>query len=161
MTDKSNLQKLKKNYEVIQKKYDLPSFQELNEDFQIEKVAETETDILIREVRRLVSDKLANYLRFTEALLHPINAPLFVFSIIKTINLEQKKILIEVYKELAKNEVRLIEIDLKFSEEKEAEFVKESYKIWQEIKKDLLGIIETIKKNWDTKFEVNDKSYFG
>lgn len=161
MEKQSNLEKLKKEYQNLQKKYNLPSFQELNEDFQIEKVAETETDIPVREIRKLVSDKLANYLRFTETLLHPINAPMFVFSIIKTINLEQKNKLTSAYKELAKNEVKLIGIDLSFSEEKEAEFVKESYELWQKVKKDLLEIVEMIKKNWDTKFEVNDKSYFG
>jgi len=161
MTKKSDLEKLKEDYKEIQKKYNLPTFEELNKDFQIEKIAEVETDFLIREVRKFIVDKFSNYLRFIETILQPVNAPMFVFSIIKSIGAEEKKRLTEVYKKLVKNEVRLIELDIEFVEKKEVEFVKESYKIWQEIKKDILKVVEVIKKNWDNKFETNNKGYFG
>ncbi|MBA7660405.1 hypothetical protein ES703_68407 [subsurface metagenome] len=161
MTEKSDLEKLKEDYKEIQKKYNLPIFEELNKDFQIEKVAEVETDFLIREVRKFIVDKFSNYLRFIETILQPVNAPMFVFSIIKSIGAEEKRRLTEVYKKLVKNEVRLIELDIEFVEKKEVEFVKESYKIWQEIKKDILEVVEVIKKNWDNKFETNNKGYFG
>lgn len=161
MTEKSDLEKLKEDYKEIQKKYNLPTFEELNKDFQIEKIAEVETDFLIREVRKFIVDKFSNYLRFIETILQPVNAPMFVFSIIKSIGAEEKKRLTDVYKKLVKNEVRLIELDIEFVEKKEVEFVKESYKIWQEIKKDILEVVEVIKKNWDNKFETNNKGYFG
>lgn len=157
----TDLENLKKDYLEIQKKYDLPSFDELNSDFQIEKSAEVETDFLIREIRKFMADKFSNYLRFTEAMLNPVNAPMFVFSIIKLLGVEEKKKLTKIYKTLTKNEIRLIELDIQFSEEKEIDFVKESYKMWQEIKKDLLEIIEVIKKAENNNFEVNGKSYFG
>ncbi len=161
MAKESDLENLKKDYLVVQKKYNLPSFENLNEDFQIEKIAEVETDILIREVRKFIADKFSNYLRFVETILNPANAPMFVFSIIKSIGVEEKKKLVEIYKELTKTEIRLIELDTDFFEEKEAEFIKESYEIWQKIKKDVLEVVEVIKKNLDNKFEVNGKSYFG
>ena len=161
MAKESDLENLKKDYLVVQRKYNLPSFENLNEDFQIEKIAEVETDILIREVRKFIADKFSNYLRFVETILNPSNAPMFVFSIIKSIGVEEKKKLIEVYKELTKIEIRLIELDTDFFEEKEAEFIKEAYEIWQKIKKDVLEVVEVIKKNLDNKFEVNGKSYFG
>jgi len=76
--------------------------------------------------------------------------------------IEEKKKLTDVYKKLVKNEIKLIEIDIEFSEKKEADFVKEFYKIWQEVKKDILEVFEKIKKNWDNKFKVNSKEgYFG
>ena len=157
----SSLEKLKKEYNKIQKKYNLPSFEELNEDFSIEKAEEAETDFLIREIRKFMADKFSNYLRFTETILNPVNAPMFVFSIIKTMGVEERKRLTEVYKKLAKIEVRLIELDVEFSEEKDAEFIKESYKQWQEMKRDILSSIGSVKKNWDSKFEVDKKGYFG
>jgi len=161
MKKEPNLKELKKDYENIQRKYDLPKFEELNKDFHIEKLAEIETDFLVREIRKFIADKFSNYLRFIEVLLHPVNAPMFVFSIIKSIGADEKKKLTDVYKKLVKIEVRLIELDIKFIEEKEIEFIKESYEIWQEIKKDMLEIVEVIKKNWDNKSEVNGKGYFG
>ena len=161
MREKSDLENLKKAYQEVQKKYDLPYFEELNKDFQIEKASEIETDFLIREIRKFIADKFSNYLRFIEAILHPVNAPIFIFSIIKSIGVEEKKKLTDIYKKLAKIEIRLIELDVKFLEEKEAEFIKESYEVWQKIKEDMLEIIEVIKKNWDNKSEVNGKGYFG
>ena len=47
-----DLKKLKEEYKKIQKKYDLPSFEELNSDFSIEKAADTETEYLIREINQ-------------------------------------------------------------------------------------------------------------
>lgn len=161
MENKSNLKELKKDYEGIQKKYNLPDFEELNKDFQIEKVAEIETDFLIREIRKFMADRFSNYLRIIEAILNPVSSPMFVFSIIKSIGTEERKRLTEDYKKLAKIEVNLMELDIEFIEEKEIEFIKESYEIWQEIKKDLLCIIEIIKRNWDNKSETNGKGYFG
>ncbi len=161
MGKESDLENLKKDYEKIQRKHDLPSFQELNEDFQIEKVAEIKTDFLVREIRKFMADKFSNYLRFIEALLQPVNTPMFIFSIIKSIGVEEKKKLTDIYKKLVKIEVRLIELDVEFFEEKEVDFIKESYEIWQKIKKDMLEIFESIKKNWDNKSEVNGKGYFG
>ena len=55
--EKSNLGKLKMDYIKIQSKYNLPSFEKLNEDFQVEKALESETDILIREIRKFMADK--------------------------------------------------------------------------------------------------------
>ncbi len=161
MEKKSNLKNLKQDYKKIQGKYNLPSFENLNEDFNIEKLVEVETDFLEREIRKFIADKFSNYLRFVETVLNPVNAPMFLFSIIKSIGADEKKKLTEVYKKLVKIEVRLIELDIKFIEEKEIEFIKESYEIWQEIKEDMLEIIGVIKKNWDNKSEVNGKGYFG
>jgi len=158
---KSDLEELKKDYKKLQKKYALPDFEKLNEDFQIEKAAESETDFLTREVRRIMAEKFSNYLRFIETILNPINAPMFVFSIIKTMGAEEKKRLTEVYKKLAKIEMALIELDVEFSEKKDVIFIKEAYKLWQEIKGDVLKTLDAVKKNWDSKFEVNKKGYFG
>ncbi len=155
------LTKLKEDYEKLRKRHNLPSFKELNEDFQIEKAAETETEILIREVRRFVGDKLMNYMRFIESLLNPVNVPMFIFSIIKLIDAEEKKRLSEIYKKLMKKEIKFIELDLEFNEEKEAQFIKDSYELWQEMKKDMLKVMDKINKRWDDKFEANNKDYFG
>ena len=159
--DESCLENLKKDYKKLQEKHNLPDFDDMNRDFQIEKIAEIETDYLIREVRKCITDKFSNYLRFIETILQPINVPLFVFSVIKSIGVDEKNKLSEIYKELAKFEVRVIRLDVNLSEEKEADFVNDSYKLWQEIKKDVLDILDIIEKNWDNKVEINNKGYFG
>ncbi len=161
MAKENNLEKLKKDYAKLQKKYGLPSFKDLNEDFPIDKAAESETDIPIREIRKNIADKMMGYLRFTETLLNPVNAPMFIFSIIKTLGPEEKKHISEIYKKLAKNEIKLIETDVEFSEKKEAEFIKNSYEIWREMKKNILKILKLIEEKWDNKFETGTRGYFG
>ena len=158
---KSCLDELKKDYKKIQDKHNLPNFDTLNKEFQIEKVAECETDYLIREVRKFAAEKFSNYLRFIEFILNPMNAPTFIFSVIKTLGNEDKKKLAEIYKKLAKIEIKILELDVDFDEEKEAEFLRESYELWQEIKKELLDITNVIEKNWNNKFEANGGGYLG
>jgi len=155
------LVELKARYYELQKKHGLHSFDEMNKDFYIEKIYEIETDILIREVRRMVGDRLANYMRFLESLLNPVNVPMFVFSIIKTISQEEKNKLSEVYKKLIRNEIMFLELDLEVNEAKEAQFIKDSFELWQETKKELGGIFEKAKKNFGGKAEENSKGYFG
>jgi len=156
-----NLEALKKEYLGIREKHNLPSFEELNEDFNIEKAAEVEVELLIREIRRFIADKLSNYLRFVEAILNPVNVQMFVYSLIKSLETQEKEKLTEIYKKLSKNELRLIELDIEYSEEKEALFIRESFIMWQEMKKELLEIIEKVNKNWDNKSESKNKDYFG
>lgn len=154
------LEKLKTEYLELHNKHRLPSFKEMNEDFYIEKIAESETDILIREVRRTVGERLENYMRLVENLLNPVNVPMFVFSIIKLIGVEEKNKLQEIYKKLIQNEIKFVERDLEFEENKEAEFIRQSYELWQEIKKELANIFEKVQKDWGTKKEESSKGYF-
>ncbi len=90
-----NLGQLKNNYKIFQEEYNLPSFEKLNEDFQIEKAAESETDFILREIRRCITDKFFNYLRFVESILTPVNAPMFVFAITKTIGTKDREKLMD------------------------------------------------------------------
>ena len=158
---KEELENLKKEYLKLKKKFNLPGFDEMNQDFHIEKLSETESIYLIREVRRFMVEKLSHYMRFVEATLNPSNATLFVFSVVKTLNSEDKKSLSEVYKELMKIELKVVELDLIFDENEEANFVVEVFKTWQKIKKDLSGVLKKVNDNWDKEVELNNKGYFG
>jgi len=155
------LKLLKKNYEFLAKKYNLPSFDKLNEDFQIERISEYETDLILKEIRKFIGEKFSTYLRFLENLLNPVNVPIFVFSMVKNLDNSDKKKINELYKKLAMLEVFILELDIQYSEKKEVKFLKESFEVWNDIKKDLLILVEKMKKDWDVKQEFNGKNYFG
>jgi len=158
---KSSLQDVKKEYEKFKEKYNLPEFKKLNEDFYIERASDVETDFLLREIRKFISDRYSNYMRFVEAILNPVNSPMFIFSVIKLLGKEDKKGLETVYKKFMDIEMELIELDISYSEEKEAEFIKKSYEEWQSIKEVINKVIETVKKNKSNTFEKNNSGYFG
>jgi hypothetical protein len=159
--DESCLEKLKENYEVLKVKYSLPEFDELNKDFAIEKIADSEVELLLREIRRYMFDKFSNYMRFLEGLLNPVNASIFIFSMIKTLTPEDKRTVEEIYKKLMKVELDLMEVDAVYVEEKEAEFIKNSYKIWKDICGQWVKIIRSVKGNWENEIKRDKTNYFG
>lgn len=162
MEEESKLEKFKKDYEVLRAKHGLPEFNKMNEDFQIEKISENETDILIREVRKFVGDKIVNYMRFVESLLNPVNAPMFTLSLVKLLGAEERSKLQGIYKDLMRKEVSFIERDIQFDEVKEAEFIRDSFKLWQEIKKDLALVMGEVDRKWDEeKIAIDSNGYFG
>ncbi len=157
-----DLDEVKAQYKKLQEKYGIPSFELLNQEFSIEKIADSRTEILTREIRRFIADKIYNYIRFIETLLNPVNAPMFIFSVIKSMNQEDKKKLTEVYGKLSDIDLELIKLDIESSEKRDAEFIKQVYNSWQEIKSELIPILGKLKSNKDNSNEEKSNSkYFG
>jgi len=155
-----NLEALKKRYKKLQKKYKLPSFNELNQEFEIEKIQEKETDFLLREIRKIISDKIAAFLRLFELFINPTSAPIFILNVIKTLTLKDKELIERIYHKLVYLELTSMVRDINYNEKKEVEFIKKTAKKWKEIKVDLNQfslILERIK----TKRNETRKSYFG
>lgn len=160
-SDDSKLEKLKKEFSKLQKKYSLPHFERLNEDFGIEKAAESESDFPIKEIRKQISEKVYNYLRLMETMINPVNAPMSILSVVKTLSVEDKSRLTEVYKKLVKVELQLVLTDVEFSEKKEADFIRDTYKVWRETKTEISEVLGKVEKSWETKTESNGRKYFG
>jgi hypothetical protein len=157
----SDLEELKIQYKRLQEKYNLPSFELLNQEFSIEKIADSKTELLTKEIRRFIADKIYNYLRFIETLLNPVNAPMFIFSVIRSISAEDKIKITNIYGKLSDIDLELIRLDIDTSEKKDAEFIKQIYVSWQEIKKELIPILGSLKNIRDNKEEKSDSKYFG
>lgn len=156
-----DLNELKQRYKKLQEKYNLPNFEELNQEFYIEKIAEFETEFLTREVRRFIADKIYNYLRFIETILNPTNAPMFIFSVIKSMTPEDKKKFGDIYEKLAEMDLELIRLDVESSEKKDADFIKQVYSSWQEIKRELTDVLGRLKKGKDKEEKDAGSGYFG
>lgn len=161
MTSEWNLAALKKEYEKYEKKYKLVSFEKLNEEFDIEKIAEKETDLLLREIRKTIADKIIAYIRFIEVLMNPSNGPMFFFTIVKGINLNDKSLVEKIYKKLASFELDIISLDNSYEEKKEAEFLVRVYKDWQELKEDIEKLVVIMKESWEKQGDKIEKDYFG
>jgi len=154
------LEGLKKDYGEFKEKYGLPEFSELNELFEVEDIESCETEFLIRKIRRVISDKIAGYLKFVETVLNPSNAPMFFFKMIKKLDSNDKEILTNIYEELGGFEIEIIKLDLNYSEIGEGEFIKKVFKRFDEIRKQLLKIIDKLG-NGPGVNKNNSGSYFG
>ena len=157
-----NLEELKKRYNQFREKYNLPEFYELNKLFDIEEI-DVETDFLLRKIRRVISDRVADYLKFIEIILNPINGPIFFLKLISKLNNDDKKILSEINEFLGKFEIELIMLDLNYYEKKESDFIKKIFCFFnEEIRAKLLKIVEKLENGEDIqKKEDNVRSYFG
>ena len=156
-----NLETFKKDYAVLKEKYSLPSFQELNQEFEIEDLSETETDFLLRLIRKSLSEKTAFFSKFIEVIINPgEGGSLFAFSMAKSLAQEDRKALSEIYEKISKLQLESIKRDIAYSEKEEAIFIKKIYSFWEEAKKTLLRTLEIIDSNWDNGSKKSEKSYF-
>jgi hypothetical protein len=153
------LDKLKESYDILRKKYNLPQFKEINEDFEIEKVSERETEFLIRNIRREMLEKVANYMRFLEALMNPSNAPFLFMALGNQITEKEKKIINELYLKFGKYFIESFSLDNESSEKQEAELILEIYNEWKGIKKDFASLIEVFEISFENKKEKKSKNY--
>jgi len=152
---------IKKKYEAVENKYSLPKFEKISEDFDMEKLAEKESLFLLKDVRKIIAEKIASYSQFFENLRNPMSLPMFVLAPLKNANEEDKKTIKEVYKELSKMQLHIIKLDLIYNEEKEAQFIKQTYDKWQTIKVRIHKLIEKFESEVKENSEQANRNYFG
>ena len=153
------LEELKKKYEGLSGKYKLPSFKELNENFEIDKI-EMDSDALLRSVRKVMMEKIINSLGFVEMLLNPMNSPRMYLSYIRSMGQEDKKCIEDIYGALAEVSVAALEAEINYSEEREASLIKEILKVWNKIKPEFNTILKNMKSPAGNNIK-KDRSYFG
>lgn len=158
----NHLDELKKVYQEHCEKYDLPDFDSLNRVFDVEEV-DSETDYLLRRIRRVILDRIVGYVRFIEMMLNPSNAPMFFFKLVNKLEKSDKEILTEIYERLGKFELEAIKIDLEYSEEKEVILITKLLDNFQDgIRESLLGIISKLEKEKkEEKKKEDSEGYFG
>ena len=155
------LAKLKSDYEKLRTKYKLPTFNELNIEFEIEKLQERETDFLLRQTRRAMVEKVAVVIRFLEIIVNPAEgqAPLYIYSVLKNVSPEMRKVIERVYKELTIIELASLSLDIDYDEKNEVKFINEISGKWPRIKKDLKDITNKLGVVWT--HEKMHEGYFG
>lgn len=153
------LDELKKEYSKYEKKYKLPSFAKLNEDFEIDKI-ERESDCFIRIVRKTMIEKVVNSINFLEMLLNPVNAPRLYLSYIKSMTSEDRENIDKIYSALADISIISLDLEIDYSEKAEAELIIKMSEAWNSIKPNFRKIMANMK-NPVSIANRKEKSYFG
>jgi hypothetical protein len=156
-----SLPEFKKTYEQLRKKYNLPEYSFLNENFEIEILCELETELLLKRIRKQLTDKISSGLRITEMLINPQNGPMFIFNVVRSFNVDDKSLVNELYKKFAEFEIEAFSLETKYDEKKEAEFIRTVCKEWPEISENLEKINKSMKIGFKKDLKANEKSYFG
>ncbi len=153
------LKELKKNYSILAKKYKLPSFENLNENFEIDKI-DRETETPLRLIRKVMMEKLVNSMGFLDLLLNPVNAPRMYVSYSRSLSIEDRKVIDEIYSILGDVSLSSLELEIDSSEKKEAEIIKRICSAWESVKPKFRKIMTNMKKP-NKVIAKKDKTYFG
>jgi hypothetical protein len=146
-------------YNLLKEKYELPEFSAINKIFDVEEI-NVKTNLLLKKIREIIGEKISEYSRFLEIIINPSNAPMFFFRIIKKLDKEDRDYLLKIYEKLGYFELKIVSLDIDYEEKREAEFIKETYIFFEDIKKDLKNIIEKLNSS-DKSSEKTNGSYLG
>ncbi len=154
-----DLAAIKSAYAVFEKKYGLPEFKAVNEQFELEKI-EQESECFLRVVRKVMMDKVVNSLGFFDMLLNPVNAPRIYLSFIKSMNMEEKASIDKLYNEFGELSLACLALELEYREESEAEMIRRVFTSWNAVKPEFAALLTKIHKPLVTSSK-RERSYFG
>lgn len=149
-----------KYIELKKKHPELPSFEELNIDFELDYLEKD--DFIAKLVRRRMNDKLIFFCRVLEGILYPnpnsaINAHESSF-----FGDEEKRELSEFYKKLMILERRSLLLDVTSTESDDVKYILELFGKWSEFKKVMSEVVNKMQDIWKKKDEQNvEGNYFG
>jgi hypothetical protein len=159
--DKEDGYDLREEYKKIQEQFELPEYKEISEDFDIEKLSDKESEFLVRDIRRTISEKLSSYLHFFELIINPSSPPLFIISALRSLDKQTKDKSTVLYKKISKFQIESMKCDTIYNEDSEAKFIRDVFLEWQSMKKEIYCIIDSLGVNMEEGNEERRCGYFG
>jgi hypothetical protein len=151
--------KLKPAFDKLQKKHRLPSWDDLDSEFELE--TSDEPSFVMRHVRRRICETFEGYTKMLEDLLHPESAISALYEL-KVLDEEGKEQVFKIYKRLMMLLRYGLETALSRADEKEAEFIRRAYKDWMAVKPDFLAVATKLKSSWENDTDIMEQqAYFG
>jgi len=152
-------EKFKEQYLKVQKKYALPSFEQLDQEFDLGSLEEN--SLPLRQVRKRISEVLESFVNILENIMHPESSISGLYEC-KILDDQQKELLFSSYRQIMRMLRYSLEIELKSSEEQDAVFIRDTFKLWPQIKKSLLPFIIKLKESWEKEsVSQEDLGYLG
>lgn len=149
-------------YEKLRKKYDLPKFDELNNEFEISSIKQlTKTDFPLRVIRRRITDKLAMFCNILQSLLLPNTGSAINMFEIKLFNEEDKTKIEKLLADMMFLERKSLLLDITSDEKVEAEFLRTSWKQWPRFSVEMAKIAEKMSEGWRLEEKSDKTQYFG
>jgi hypothetical protein len=138
--------KFKDQYQRVQKKFNLPSFEQLDQEFDIGSLEES--NFPLRQIRRQISEVLETYAKLLEELMHPESSISGLYEL-KELTDADKDALFDNYRHLIRLLRYSLEIALKNSEQDDAAFINDLVKQWPLMRKSLLPLAKKLKDSWE------------
>jgi len=138
-----------KEYRPLRKKYTLPSFVDMDKEFEI---SDIETgNFPLKQIRVKMIEKIETYINLLNDVINPDPHSLINLQEMNNFKKDEREKMYETFKTLMILFRKHIKLDLLNKEEEDAVFISLSYKEWQEQKEDLLAFLDHLIGNWKTK----------
>ncbi len=155
---------LKKSYEVLAKKYKLPSYDELDYEFELLLLGTViEIPFPLRFVRRRINERIGWTCNIIQAILQPNPSSLISVQESNFFSKEDKGNIATLLKELMALERSSLSLDLNFDEKNDAEMITKLLKSWRQYKPQIIKISEKLRDGWEHQQKETTKreQYFG
>ena len=140
---------VKKEYEKYQKKHNLPSYDELDKEFELLYIGDIkEIKFTLRFVRRRINDKISAACNMLQSLLQPNPSSFINLQESSFFSKEEKMAYSALLRDLMQIERVSLVLDFSSDDKKEAEFIKGVYKKWLEWKEEILKITKKLVEGW-------------
>jgi hypothetical protein len=150
---------IKEKYQELSKKHKLPSFDEIDNEFEISTIEKD--DFLLREVRRKIAEKIEVYAKFLEEILQPEVTVCNMYES-KAFDAKEREGLFKLYKKLMFLSRASVETAVNEDDNKTSEYINEVFKDWNQIKEDFLKFAKKSKECWLKESDIKeDLGYLG
>lgn len=136
----------KEDYEPLREKYNLPSKEELEKEFELDSPEDTQP---LRAVRKKMSEKLEQYVKFIDELMQPDSSFANMYEV-RDFSDEDKEKAFKLFKRMMVLYRETVKLNLNLGEEKDAKFISGFYKAWKEMKPQLIDVITKIQDTWSS-----------
>ena len=151
---------IEKEYSELSKKYELPKFKEIDEEFELSSF-ETEKFLLKGTLRR-IAEKLEFYIDVIGNLVHPDGTSISSMYEIRFFSDNEKNEMYMLFKKMMKFHRNVIELVLSNDAKDHARFLNEFFAEWMEMKNSLRVYIGKMKESWEKETSIQeDLGYFG
>ncbi len=154
---------LKEEYEKLRKNYKLPSYEDLDREFELLYVAKLEEiKFPLRFIRRRITDKLSWFCNMMQNIIQPNPGSLISLEESKFFSDNDRAKIINLLKELMYFERESLILEVYFNEKDDVEFINNIFDIWDKTKKEIKFITDILKKGWKKEMKKEEKEhYFG
>lgn len=162
MTEKKDLTETKEDiktiYTVFQAKHKIPSFESLNQDFDIDSI-EPETKHLAREITKKIYDRIDLFKKILESNIQP-EASILNMQEAEFLTEADHTTITDLLRRLMKLDRTLLLAELENDEALYINFINEAATEWQLIKKELRPIINRMLSGWSTKQKIKQLQHY-
>jgi len=155
---------IKSRYEKLREKYGLPSYEELDEEFELLYFHNIlEINYPLRFIRRRIMDKISAFVHFFQNILNPTPGNLIAMEENSFLTKDEKDEITSLVKNMIILERESLLLDINHDEEKDAEFIKKAASKWEKYRVKVGTYTNKLREGWNSKVKEEDKEeqYFG